>query len=116
MVRAKKHDKDNGRVVTNSGARNFRVEWRTVNQKLAWLAFQKHDVIFLTGPAGCGKSHLAMAFALSELYERRIKKIVLTRPVVESGGEKLGFLPGELEEKLHPYMLPLYDIIDKLTC
>ena len=99
---------------TSSG-RNFRVEWRTINQKLAWLAFQKHDVVFLTGPAGVGKTHLAMAFALSELLERRKKRIVLTRPIVEASGEKLGFLPGELEEKVHPYMRPFYDIIEKMT-
>ena len=101
--------------VEDQYGRNFKIEWKTTNQKLAWLAFQKHDIVFLTGPAGSGKTHLAMAYALSEFLEQKKKKIVLTRPIIESGGEKLGFLPGNKEEKTHPFMMPFYDVIDKMS-
>lgn len=60
-------------------------------------------------------THLAMAYALSEFLEQKKKKIVLTRPIIESGGEKLGFLPGNKEEKTHPFMMPFYDVIDKMS-
>jgi phosphate starvation-inducible PhoH-like protein len=92
----------------------FNVEWKNASQKLAWIEFQRHDIVFLTGPAGVGKTHLAMAFAISEVLEKKKKKIVLTRPIVEAG-ESLGFLPGEFEEKVHPYILPCLDIVNKMT-
>ena len=93
---------------------NFNVEWKNASQKLAWIEFQRHDIVFLTGPAGVGKTHLAMAFAISEVLEKKKKKIVLTRPIVEAG-ESLGFLPGEFEDKVHPYILPCLDIVTKMT-
>jgi len=68
----------------------------------------------MTGPAGTGKSYLACAFAIEQILNKEKRKIVITRPIVESG-EKLGFLPGEFEEKVHPYMMPMYDCIDKLV-
>jgi phosphate starvation-inducible PhoH-like protein len=67
-----------------------------------------HDMVIGIGPAGTGKSFLAVAFAIAELQSGRFNKIVLTRPVVEAG-EKLGFLPGDFYEKVHPYLRPLYD-------
>ena len=93
----------------------FHIEFLTPIQKLAWGMFQQHDVLFLIGPAGCGKSYLSMAFAVYEiLQQKKMKRIVLTRPIVEAG-EKLGFLPGDLNEKVDPYMLPLFDCIHKLV-
>ena len=97
-----------------SGNGQFHIEFKNEAQGLAWAAFKQHDVLFLCGPAGTGKSHLACAFAVEQILSKQKKKIVLTRPIVESG-ESLGFLPGEFEEKVHPYMMPMYDCIDKLA-
>jgi phosphate starvation-inducible PhoH-like protein len=97
---------------TVNGAK-FHLEFITPAQKVAWSMFQEHEVLFLTGPAGTGKSHLATAFAINEVLQNRKKKIVLTRPIVEAG-ESLGFLPGDLNEKVDPYMMPLYDCMKKL--
>lgn len=92
--------------------KSFHLEFLNPAQKLAWSAFDKHDVLFLLGAPGTGKSHLAAAFAISEILSKKRKKIVMTRPIVEAG-EKLGYLPGTFEEKLNPYMLPLYDCVDR---
>jgi phosphate starvation-inducible PhoH-like protein len=81
---------------------------RTANQKKYVKAMRDSDMVIGIGPAGTGKTFLAVAFALAELQSGRFNKIVLTRPVVEAG-EKLGFLPGDLYEKVHPYLRPLYD-------
>ncbi len=95
-------------VVTKS----FKLEYANQAQKEAFQTIEQHDVVFLVGPAGTGKTHLAMAYAISEIIAKRKKKIILTRPIVEAG-EKLGFLPGTFEEKVNPYMLPLLDCITK---
>lgn len=96
-----------------SGKRSpFHLEFLNQAQKLAWGAFDQHDVLFLLGPAGTGKTHLAIAFAISEIIAKRKKKIVLTRPIVEAG-ESLGYLPGTFEEKVNPYMLPVFDCLDR---
>jgi phosphate starvation-inducible PhoH-like protein len=73
-------------------------------------AMREHDLTFGIGPAGTGKTYLAMAMAVQALLERRVKRIVLTRPAVEAG-ERLGFLPGDLAEKVNPYLRPLYDAL-----
>lgn len=73
-------------------------------------AIQSHDLTFGIGPAGTGKTYLAMAVATSALLAKRVKRIILTRPAVEAG-EKLGFLPGDLAEKVNPYLTPLYDAL-----
>lgn len=73
-------------------------------------AIRNHDVVFGVGPAGTGKTYLAMAMAVAALQEKRVKRIILTRPAVEAG-EKLGFLPGDLAEKVNPYLRPLYDAL-----
>jgi phosphate starvation-inducible PhoH-like protein len=98
----------------SSQQKEFHLELLNAAQKMAWTAFQKHDVLFLTGPAGSGKSFLAVAFALRMFLSKEKSKIVLTRPIVESG-ESLGYLPGDFYEKVNPYMLPMFDCMDKLV-
>src|SRR4029078_996341 len=73
-------------------------------------AIRQHDIVFGIGPAGTGKTYLAMALAIRALMEKQVKRIVLTRPAVEAG-ERLGFLPGSMEEKISPYLRPLYDAL-----
>jgi phosphate starvation-inducible PhoH-like protein len=93
---------------------NFHIEYKNDAQGLAYAAFKQHDVLFLVGPAGTGKSFLACAFACEQVLRKEKKKIVITRPIVEAG-ESLGYLPGEFEEKVGPYMMPMYDCIEKLV-
>jgi phosphate starvation-inducible PhoH-like protein len=81
-----------------------------LNQKRYVDAIRRNDIVFGVGPAGTGKTYLAMAMALSAYFDKEIKRIILVRPAVEAG-EKLGFLPGDLAEKVNPYLRPLYDAI-----
>ncbi len=83
---------------------------RTTGQRSYVDAIQKHDVVFGIGPAGTGKTYLAVAMAVAELKKEQVARIVLTRPAVEAG-EALGFLPGDLREKITPYLRPLYDAL-----
>ncbi len=85
-----------------------KVSPRTPNQKLYIEAIEKHDLVFGIGPAGTGKTFLAVACALKALDLRQVQRVIVTRPVVEAG-EKLGFLPGDLLEKVDPYLRPIYD-------
>ncbi len=87
-----------------------RIVPRTVNQKKYFETMRRHDVVFAIGPAGTGKTYLAMAMAVAELLKGTYSRIILTRPAVEAG-EKLGFLPGDLAEKVNPYLRPLYDAL-----
>lgn len=81
---------------------------RTLSQKLYIDSLDSNDIVFAVGPAGTGKTFLAVMYAVSKLKNNDIRKIVLVRPVVEAG-EKLGYLPGDLKEKIDPYLVPLYD-------
>ena len=83
---------------------------KSIAQKQYIDAIRKHDMVFGVGPAGTGKTYLAMAMAVSYLMDRRVNRIVLTRPAVEAG-ERLGFLPGDLVEKVNPYLRPVYDAL-----
>ncbi len=83
---------------------------KTVNQRRYIDAIETHDLTFGIGPAGTGKTYLAVAMAVSELLNKKVSRIVLTRPAVEAG-EHLGFLPGTLQEKVDPYLRPLYDAL-----
>jgi phosphate starvation-inducible PhoH-like protein len=83
---------------------------KTINQKRYLDAIRAHDLVIAIGPAGTGKSYLAVAMAVSALMKREVARIILTRPAVEAG-ERLGFLPGDLFEKVHPYLRPLYDAL-----
>src|SRR5438445_8061797 len=91
-----------------AGKRN--VSAKTLNQKLYLEAIEKYDMVFGIGPAGTGKTYLAVSMAVRALLEKKISRIVLTRPAVEAG-ERLGFLPGTLQEKIDPYLKPLYDAL-----
>ncbi len=86
------------------------VKPQTINQRKMVDKMAKNDMLFAIGPAGTGKTYTAVALAVKALKEKEVKRIVLTRPAVESG-ENLGFLPGDLKEKLDPYMQPLYDAL-----
>src|SRR5579885_3069233 len=83
---------------------------KTINQRRYIEAIERNDLVFGIGPAGTGKTYLAVAMAVSALLSKRVSRIILTRPAVEAG-EKLGFLPGTLQEKVDPYLRPLYDAL-----
>ena len=87
---------------------------RTKNQKRLVDDYQSHDLIFATGPAGTGKTYTAIALAVRALKNREVKRLILTRPAVEAG-ERLGFLPGDLKDKLDPYLQPLYDALQDMV-
>jgi phosphate starvation-inducible PhoH-like protein len=94
--------------LTAAGKR--RVAPKTVNQRRYLDAIEQHDIVFGIGPAGTGKTYLAMAQAVAFLVAKKVSRIILARPAVEAG-EKLGFLPGDLQEKVNPYLRPLYDAL-----
>ncbi|HYL12378.1 MAG TPA: PhoH family protein [Terriglobales bacterium] len=86
------------------------VQPKSINQRRYLEAIEKHDMVFGIGPAGTGKTYLAVAMAISALLAKRVNRIILARPAVEAG-ERLGFLPGTLQEKIDPYLRPLYDAL-----
>jgi phosphate starvation-inducible PhoH-like protein len=113
------------RVVTSDSSTNLRslvesgkqrsfgkkvIAPKTITQRRYVDAIEHHDLVFGIGPAGTGKTYLAVAMAVSALIQKRVSRIVLTRPAVEAG-ERLGFLPGTLQEKIDPYLRPLYDAL-----
>ncbi|MBO5965038.1 MAG: PhoH family protein, partial [Bacteroidaceae bacterium] len=83
------------------------------NQQKLVHAYQEHDMIFATGPAGSGKTYMSIALAVRSLKNKEIRKIILSRPAVEAG-EKLGFLPGDMRDKIDPYLQPLYDALEDM--
>jgi phosphate starvation-inducible PhoH-like protein len=87
-----------------------RIRPKTAGQKTYLEAIASHDLVFAIGPAGTGKSYLAVAMAVAALKSRQVKRIILTRPAVEAG-ERLGFLPGDIQAKVDPYLRPLYDAL-----
>lgn len=97
-----------GPVLKSSG--NRQIAPKSIAQKRYVDAIRAHDIVFGVGPAGTGKTYLAMAMAVAFLQERKVKRIILARPAVEAG-EKLGFLPGDMQEKVNPYLRPLYDAL-----
>ena len=94
-------------------ARGKKIKCKTLGQKEYVEAIKKNTVVFGVGPAGTGKTYLAVCMAVSAFKSRQVEKILLTRPAVEAG-EKLGFLPGDLQEKVDPYLRPLYDALQEL--
>jgi len=102
------NEKDEDVLVFGNDGRIIKA--RTVNQKRLVEDFHSNDLIFAIGPAGSGKTYTAIALAVRALRNKEVKRIVLTRPAVEAG-EKLGFLPGDVKQKLDPYLQPLYDAL-----
>lgn len=98
-----------GEITTTYKGKPIRV--KTIGQKQYITAIRNKDIVFGIGPAGTGKTYLAVVLAVAALKEGRVKRIVLTRPAVEAG-ESLGFLPGDLQEKVDPYLRPLYDALN----
>jgi phosphate starvation-inducible protein PhoH and related proteins len=100
-------------LVVSGRQRNFGkkvVVPKTINQRRYLEAIERNDLVFGIGPAGTGKTYLAVAMGISALLSKRVSRIILTRPAVEAG-ERLGFLPGTLQEKVDPYLRPLYDAL-----
>ncbi len=89
------------------------IQGRSPNQQLMVEEFQKNDLTFALGPAGTGKTYIAIALAVRALKNREVRKIILSRPAVEAG-EKLGFLPGDMKDKIDPYLQPLYDALEDM--
>lgn len=89
------------------------IKGRSENQQLLIDSFNKNDMIFAVGPAGTGKTYLSIALAVKAMKEKNAKKIILSRPAVEAG-EKLGFLPGDMKDKIDPYLQPLYDALEDM--
>lgn len=109
--KSKTIDLTNELDVPNFTTYRNRLKPRTENQKEYIRTIAENHITFCQGVAGSGKTHIAIGMALEYLLENKVKKIVITRPVVESG-EKIGYLPGTAEEKLHPYLLPLLDEVN----
>jgi len=95
------------------GAKGVRIAPKTKNQRTLVKASGDNDVVFANGPAGTGKTYISVALALQALKNKSVKKIIISRPAVEAG-EHLGFLPGDLQEKIDPYLRPIYDALDDM--
>ncbi|MCH2172368.1 PhoH family protein [Myxococcota bacterium] len=99
-------------VLASVGSRR-RITAKNLNQRRYVELMRKHDLVMASGPAGTGKTYLAMAMAIASLHRHEVSRVVLTRPAVEAG-EKLGFLPGSMAEKVDPYLRPLYDALNDM--
>ena len=106
--RQTKRDAVKGVIVYNISGKP--IKCKSENQQQLVDAYEKNDMVFATGPAGTGKTYLSIALAVRALKEKTARKIILSRPAVEAG-EKLGFLPGDMKEKIDPYLQPLYDAL-----
>ena len=95
------------------GSNGKKILAKTSNQKKIVTLIKANDLVFVIGPAGTGKTYVSVALALKALKDKSIKKIIITRPVVEAG-ENLGFLPGDLQEKIDPYLRPIYDALQDM--
>lgn len=109
--RKTKEDTSNDVVVYNISGKP--IKSRSENQQKLIEAYNNSDMIFAVGPAGTGKTYLSIALAVKALKEKKVKKIILSRPAVEAG-EKLGFLPGDMKDKIDPYLQPLYDALEDM--
>ncbi len=104
-------NQDNEPIVYGSNGK--RIVAKTKNQKKIVNLHKKNDLLFVIGPAGTGKTYVSVALGVKALKEKKVKKIIITRPVVEAG-ESLGFLPGDLQDKIDPYLKPIYDALEDM--
>jgi len=95
------------------GSNGNKILAKTSNQKKIVELYSKNDLLFVIGPAGTGKTYVSVALGVRALKEKKVKKIIITRPVVEAG-ENLGFLPGDLQDKIDPYLKPIYDALEDM--
>ena len=86
----------------------WNIDFRSDNQHHFWKTIDENDITFCAGPAGCGKTFISVYYALQMLAQKKFESIILTKPLVEAGGEKLGFLPGDVDEKTEPFMMSFY--------
>jgi len=100
--------------ILEAGPGRRRITAKNLSQRRYIELIRSHDVVFAVGPAGTGKTYLAMALAIAALQRHEVSRVILTRPAVEAG-ERLGFLPGTLAEKVNPYLRPLYDALHDMT-
>lgn len=113
IIKGKKTKADSIKGVLVYSISGRPIKSRSENQQKLIDSFEKDDMIFAVGPAGTGKTYLSIALAVKALKEKTAKKIILSRPAVEAG-EKLGFLPGDMKDKIDPYLQPLYDALEDL--
>lgn len=113
ITRGKKPKKDASKNVIVYNMSGKPIKARSENQQQLVDAFEKNDMVFAVGPAGTGKTYLSIALAVKAFKEKVAKKIILSRPAVEAG-EKLGFLPGDMRDKIDPYLQPLYDALQDM--
>ncbi len=113
IVKGRKTKDDTSKDAVVYSISGHPIKSRSENQQKLIDAYEKDDMIFVTGPAGTGKTYLSIALAVKALKEKSAKKIILSRPAVEAG-EKLGFLPGDMKEKIDPYLQPLYDALEDM--
>jgi phosphate starvation-inducible protein PhoH and related proteins len=106
-------DDPSGTDVILFGHKGNVIKAKSANQAKLVQTIQEHDLAFVIGPAGTGKTYIAVALAVRALKHKEVKKIIITRPAVEAG-ENLGFLPGDLKEKIDPYLRPIYDALDDM--
>lgn len=113
IINGKRTKKETSKNVIIYNMSGKPIKARSENQQKLVDAFEKNDMVFAVGPAGTGKTYLSIALAVKALKEKTAKKIILSRPAVEAG-EKLGFLPGDMREKIDPYLQPLYDSLEDM--
>lgn len=93
----------------------WNIDFRSENQHHFWKTIDANDITFCAGPAGCGKTFLSVYYALQMLAQKKFESIILTKPLVEAGGEKLGFLPGDVDEKTEPFMMSFYYNMEQIV-
>lgn len=93
----------------------WNIDFRSENQRHFWKTIDTNDVTFCAGPAGCGKTFISVYYALQMLAQKKFESIILTKPLVEAGGEKLGFLPGDVDEKTEPFMMSFYYNMEQIV-